>query len=78
MLSTQQHNRIVMNEDEIKVKKEADVKKVELDEDNLYDFEIYEPLISGIRLTSGIRAWLTVAMLYRRIIMVLVAITLWS
>ena len=49
---------------------------IELNEGELDEYAIYEPLISGIRITSGIRAWLTVAMLYRRIIMLLAAMPL--
>ena len=50
---------------------------IELDDD-LGNYEVYEPFLSGIRLTSGIRAWLTVALLYRRIILIIVAMALFN
>jgi len=44
--------------------------------ESLREFEAYEPLLSGLKLTEMFAVWMTVTMIYRRIIMVFVAMFL--
>ena len=45
---------------------------------DLGKYEIYEPLLSGLKLTKRLAPWITVVMIYRRIILVLVALFLYN
>ena len=42
----------------------------------LGEFEVYEPLVSGLKLTNKEAVWMTVIMIYRRIILTYVAMFL--